>query len=298
MESLCGDLFAPASGRQFDLITAHPPFVPSTGPNMVYRDGGETGEEVTRRTIEALPVHLRPGGTCVILCVARDTQEQPFEDRVRDWLGDARDQFDIIFGLEKVLTVEEVVDSLRKRGQQISEAEARQLDERLRTLGTRQFVYGALFIRRGHEPMAAEPCRVRLTLAGVAADFERLLQWRNHCRQPGLNDWLARSQPRLAPKLHLTVRHVVREGALVPADFVFEVEAGFHAVLRPDAWVIPLIARLEGNKSVGEVFDAARAADELPAGFKLDDWLGLVRGLIDRGFLETAAPNHVSDGSD
>jgi SAM-dependent methyltransferase len=286
LQSFCGDLYAPVSGRQFDLITAHPPFVPATGTNMVYRDGGETGEEVTRRTIENLSAHLRPGGTCVILCVARDTQEQAFEHRVRDWLGAARDEFDILFGLEKVLTVEEVVDSLRKRGQQITEAEARQLYERLRSLGTRQFVYGAVFLRRCPEASAKEPCRVRLTTAGVAADFERLLHWRRHCRQPGLPEWLAKSRPRFAPRLQLTARHVVREGKLVPAEFVFEIEGGFHAALRPDAWVVPLVARLEGDQTVAEVFDAARAADELPTGFKLEDFLELVRKMIERGFLE------------
>lgn len=55
IRSLHGDLYAPVPGAQFDLISAHPPFVPATGQNMVYRDGGDTGEEVTRRIVEGLP---------------------------------------------------------------------------------------------------------------------------------------------------------------------------------------------------------------------------------------------------
>ena len=84
----------------------------------------------------------------------------------------------------------------------------------------------------------------------------------------------------------MTARHVVQDGELVPAEFVFSVERGFQAALRPDAWVVPLVARLEGSRSVQEVFEAARTANELPDGFKLEAFLDLVRKMIERGFLE------------
>lgn len=285
LESLCGDLYAPVAGRQFDLITAHPPFVPATGPNMVYRDGGETGEEVTRRTIEGLPAHLRIGGTCVILCVARDTKEQTFEQRARDWLGEAREQFDVVFGLENVLSVGGVVESMRKRGQHISDEQARQLYERLQSAGTRQFAYGALFIRRFASPGSQKPFRIGLTSAGSAANFERLLAWRQHSRQPGFAEWLQQSRPSFAPRLQLTARHRVQEGELVPAEFVFSIEDGLEAALRPDMWVVPLLAQLNGKRSVREVFESAQQAGELPEGFRLEDFAGLVGSMIERGFL-------------
>lgn len=290
LESLCGDLYAPVLGRQFDLITAHPPFVPATGANMVYRDGGATGEEVTQRLIEGLPAHLRPGGTCLILCVARDTAEKTFEQRVQEWLGSAREEFDVIFGLEKVLTVEGVVDSMRKRGQQVTEADAKELYVRLRSLGTRQFVYGALFLRRFAEPVAQKPFRIGLASEGTAAHFERLFAWRQFARQPGFAAWLPEARPRFASRLQLTARHLVQEGELVPAEFVFAIEDGLEAALRPDAWVVPLLARLNGKRSVREVFESARQADELPNGFRLSDFAGLVVNMIERGFLKVELP--------
>ncbi len=285
LESLRGDLYAPVSGREFDLITAHPPFVPATGPNMTYRDGGDTGEEVTRRTIEGLPVHLRPGGTCVILCVARDTKEQTFEQRAHEWLGENRNHFDAVFGLEKVLTVEGVVESMRKRGQQIKAEDARQLYERLRSCGTHQFVYGALFVRRFPTPINQKPFRIGMTPTGSAADFERLLAWRVQVRQPGFAEWLPQARPRFAPQLQLTARHVVQDAQLVPAEFVFSIEAGFEAALRPDAWIVPIVARLNGTRSVREVFAAAQQAGEWPQGFRLEDFISLIGPMIERGFL-------------
>ena len=285
IESLCGDLYSPVAGRRFDLICAHPPFVPSTGETMVYRDGGETGETVTRRIIEGLPAHLRPGGTAVVLCVACDTGQQTFEQRVREWLGRAGDEFDLIFGLEKVLSVMEVVESMRKRGQQIGDEAARQLHDRLHAAGTRQFVYGALYIRRCAERVVDAPVRVHLTSEGRAVDFERLLAWRHFRRQPGFSGWLAASRPQPALRLLLTARHVVQDGELVPAEFVFSIEGGFSAALKPDAWVVPLVARLNGKRSVQEVFAEAHGADELPHGFALEAFLGLVQRMIEMGLL-------------
>lgn len=286
IESLCGDLYEPVRGRQFDLISAHPPFVPATGQNMVYRDGGDTGEEVTRRIVEGLPAHLNPGGTCVVLCVARDVGDQPFEQRAGDWLGEKKREFDVVFGLEKVLSVAEVVESMRKRGQQLGEEEARQLLARLHSLGTRQFVYGALFLRRYAKPEGPEPSRVHLTPDGTGADFERLLAWRRHCQQPGFPEWLLNSRPRLAPQLELTVRHLVRDGTLMPMEFVFSVAAGFQAALRLDGWVVPLVARLEGTISVQEVFEAAHTAGELPEDFTREAFMALIQKMIERGFLQ------------
>ena len=92
----------------------------------------------------------------------------------------------------------------------------------------------------------------------------------------------------------LTARHVVRDGSLVPADFTFEIETGVQAALRPDAWVVPLLARLEGGATVAEVFAAAQTGDELPAGFKLEDFLDLVRIMIERRFLEVDCPASIN----
>ena len=133
--------------------------------------------------------------------------------------------------------------------------------------------------------MAEAPVRVRLTLAGRAADFERLLAWRQRRRQPGFSNWLAQSRPQLPAGLILTARHVVQDGDLVPAEFVFSIEAGFSAALRPDAWVVPLAARLNGKQTVQTVFAEAQAADELPAGFTLEAFLDLIQRMFDLGLL-------------
>lgn len=283
--SVCGDVFQPVNGRQFDVISAHPPFVPAVGPNMVYRDGGDTGEEVTRQIIAGLPAQLRAGGTCVILCVGRDTNEKTFEQRAQDWLGQSHHEFDIIFGCEKILSVGEVVESLRRGGTNPGEFNAQTITDRLLSLNTRQFVYGALFLRRLTASNGGEPLRLQLTTQGDASDFQRVFRWREETRQPDFTQRFAASRPRMANHLELTVRHVMKDGDLVPAEFTFNNEDGFRAVFRLDGWIVPLIARLNGTRSVHKVFEAARSADDLAPGFTLEAFLGLVRQLIEHGFL-------------
>lgn len=284
LESICGDLYEPLGDRKFDLISAHPPFVPAVGPNMIYRDGGDTGEDVIRRIVAGLPAHLRVGGECVILCVARDTGEGSFEQRALSWLGEKREEFDLIFGREKILSLEDVVASMKKN---LDANGAQQLMARFRSSDTRQFVYGALFIRRHAERAVREPSRVHLTLDGRATDFQRLLSWRERARRADFSRWLADSHPHLAARLELTIRHAMKDGELVPAEFIFSIDAGFHAALRPDGWVVPLVARLNGKKTVRQILDEARSAGELPQEFSLEPFVQLVSHMIERGFLES-----------
>jgi methylase of polypeptide subunit release factors len=284
--SLAGDLYDPLDGQQFDFISAHPPFVPATGKTMVYRDAGETGEDITRRIIEGLPRHLSPGGVAVVLCVARDTDTQPLERRVQEWLGPAVGEFDVVYGLEKVLGVVEVVDSMRKRGANLNQEQARHLLERLQSLHTRQFVYGAICLKRlaGSAP-APKPLRIQITPEATFADFARLFDLRDRVRQPGALEALAESRPTLAPELEIRARHIVKEGELVPAEFVFALESRVCSALRLDGFLVPLVARLNGGLSLRTVFEAAARNGELPAGFSLGNFVNLVYNMLELGML-------------
>ncbi len=89
LEALQGDLYAPVAGRRFDLITANPPFVPAPFQQVGFRDGGRSGEDVQRRIVEGLPVHLAPGGVAQIVTELGENDGAPLQLRLRRWLGDA-----------------------------------------------------------------------------------------------------------------------------------------------------------------------------------------------------------------
>jgi methylase of polypeptide subunit release factors len=287
VESLCGDLYAPAAGRQFDVISAHPPYVPAVESHMIFRDGGDTGEDIIRRVVEGLPVHLRPGGTAVIFCTGRDTGERPFEQRARAWLGEAGAAFDVVMGVDTLRSVEDVVASMRQRGLVKDDAQQQMVAARLRLLDTRAFVSGALVMRRHAQAVADAPLRLQLCRDVTAADFERVLAWRHLVRLGDARVAEAVLSPRLPQQLELNIRYGVQAGRLVPVEYLFARQSGFRAELKLDPLVAPLITRFGGGRPAASVLAAAYAAGEVPEALTQAVFAGLVRTMIERGLLET-----------
>jgi methylase of polypeptide subunit release factors len=284
--SLCGDLYAPVHNRRFDLITAHPPYVPTYGRAYVFRDGGDSGEIIVRRVIEGLPTHLRTDGVAMLVCAGRDTADEMFEQRVTSWLGPDATDFDIVFGLIKNLTIEDVVASLQSRSQPLTAEEARELRARLAELKTRQFAYGVLMLRRYGDPINETPLRIRLTETTVPADLDRLLHWRAFRRQAGFKPWLSAARPRFTSNTELAARHVVQDNRLIPSELTFHADGAFQSALRLDAWMVSIVANCDGERSTIDIFNAARSRDEMPEAFTFEDFANLVALMVEHGILE------------
>jgi hypothetical protein len=283
--SLCGDLYTPVHGHRFGLITAHPPYVPTYGRAYVFRDGGDSGEIIIRRIVEGLPAHLRSGGMAMMVCAGRDTVDETFEQRVAGWLGAAAAHFDMVFGLIKTLSINEIIESLQTRSQPLTSQEAKELRTRLTELGTRQFAYGVLMLRHCAERATAPPLRIRLTAKAEPADLGRLMTWRAFRRQAEFQPWLAAARPRFAAPTELTARHIVDEGRLVPADYTFRADGAFQTALQLDAWMVPVLATFDGEHSTREVFDAAHRAGDMPQAFTFADFSDLVGMMIELDIL-------------
>ena len=43
-----GDMYAPVEGLTFDRIVTHPPYIPAKQTGLIFRDGGEDGEQIIR----------------------------------------------------------------------------------------------------------------------------------------------------------------------------------------------------------------------------------------------------------
>jgi carbamoyltransferase len=90
MEVAEGNLFEPVSATdRFDLITANPPFVSSPVDEMLFRDGGPSGEAIQQRIVAGLPRHLGPGGMAQMVTELGEREGEPIVERVRQWLAGA-----------------------------------------------------------------------------------------------------------------------------------------------------------------------------------------------------------------
>jgi SAM-dependent methyltransferase len=289
VEVVQGDLYDAVAGRTFDRIVAHPPYVPSLGLAQIYRDGGATGEALIRRIVEGLPLHLRAGGIFCALSQGLDTKDGQFEDRVRGWLGDRGKEFDIIFAVDEERQPRNVLKNLADR-HQIPGASVKELTAEFERAGVLKMPYGALFIRRATSAIDRQPWTVRRKLSDATdgADLESAFAVHDRLTRVDFNAELTESKPQLAPRLQVKVTHVVHERGLVPADFIFETDKPFAAFGRFDAWMVPLMARFDGGITPKKIYEDARANDEMPEDFRLEDFAALVTRAIEAGYLVLA----------
>jgi methylase of polypeptide subunit release factors len=139
LTTLEGDLYQPVQGLTFDRIVAHPPYVPSLQPLPACLDGGPDGEQITRRILEGLSGHLRPGGRLYCSTMLSDRRGARLEHRLHAILGHSVDEFDLIVFRREALTPVEYGLRITSMGH-TAPAHVRQLQERFEQLEIERLV--------------------------------------------------------------------------------------------------------------------------------------------------------------
>jgi SAM-dependent methyltransferase len=290
VEALCGNLYEPVQGRKFDVICCHPPWLPSAGDAMIFRDGGDMGEAVVERVFGGLPDHLCDGGTGIVVALGRDCSNAAYEQRTRLWLGESGRDCDMILGISKIVPLEDMIQSVCRLHLSGDADQAERLGERYHEHGTEKFVYGAAVVRRTGTDVSEPPLRLRMSPAAKIEDFDRVFAFRRFRRWPHFRDWLAAAKPRLSPTLEATVRFVFRDGAMKPSSAILATNRPLAATVSPDPWIAELVLRLDGKEPVERTFDSARRAGQAPPDFTLPAFVDLVGQMIERGILDLDLP--------
>ena len=171
-----GSLYEPVAGKQFDLITAHPPYVAAFDTEMIFRDGGEDGEQITRAILAGLADHLKPGGQFYCDCTMTDREGAPLEERIREMLGPKQGEFDVIVG--QVSSLNPVV---QYAGALVEERSTPELFARrimaFKRLQITAFVAATVLIQRRTSNRPVVTRRRVLTGRTTAADFQWLMHY-------------------------------------------------------------------------------------------------------------------------
>jgi len=89
-----GDLFEPVGDERFQLIVANPPFVISPSSELTYRDGGRSGDELSRDVVVGCAERLEDGGFGHVLCSWVRAADEHYADTPSRWL--ARSDCDVV----------------------------------------------------------------------------------------------------------------------------------------------------------------------------------------------------------
>lgn len=286
------DLYSALQGKTFDRIVAHPPYVPSLSNAVIWRDGGATGEEPLRHIVEGLPAFLRRGGTFYASCGGFDTIEHKFEHRIRDWLGPAHGQFDVLFAVEFDKSPWDLAVASSSRPE--VDPGGQRLLERFTEMRAQNFAAGSLLIYRRTEsesrpPVQALTQRTQLSPMTDGSCLDAYLLWWRWLSSTESPAALGHLKPRLGASLRVKIDHVVVEHELVPCSIVLESSRPFQAETKVEPEMVQVLLRCDGETSLLELHGIARQASWVPENLTLPDFLKFSARMIERGYLEVDA---------
>jgi len=283
MTAVAGDMYAPVAGLTFDPITIHPPYVPSRQSKMVYRDAGEDGEQILRRAVEGLPQVLRPGGRYYSVQMATDRDGETFEQRVRKWLGDYADEFDVAVA---AISIKPPADHFAESIVQnrMGAEEAHDMVELLKSFNVKFLVYGALLIERHASPRKPLSGRIQTGDGFAERHLDWELRWQQRIIEPDVTDWLAACHAEPAPDLTVESKGKIKDGRLAWNEFHIRTQSPFSSSFRCEEWVAHLIAECDGS-TWKENYERARYRGLISEKVGLREFSGLLTLLVTLGIL-------------
>ena len=288
--ALRGDLYEPVRGLTFDRILAHPPYMPAFQTEMIFRDGGADGEQITRRIIEGLPEVLRPGGRLYCVCLATDREGAPLEQRVRGWLGEHEGAFDVM--VVETQPPENPTSFYALRAYQgtmkFGELEAR--DRFFKEAQVTQLVMVMIVVQRRASERPAFTVRRRGGPATVSAQVEWALRWETAAADPGTPARLVDVAPRVSDNVAVRMTHRRRGGEFVPTEYQVVVETPFRVELSVKAWLTTFLARCDGRTTVREHLAQLQEKHIVPADVTPEHFAEFVMKFVGDGIVEL--PGH------
>jgi methylase of polypeptide subunit release factors len=281
-----GDLFQPVEGLTFDRIAAHPPYVPVLQTAEIFYGGGEDGEEITKRIIAELPARLKPGGRfyCRTLGTARPGLS--FENRIREWLGEKRQEFDV--ALFTVQTFEPRQFALEETLNKNGGREQFALWEKLfMKNAVRELVLGIVVIQRIAGRRPAFTIRRTIRSGTPLSALEWAMRWEEQMQMEDATQILLRAKPVANPGIEILVRHVLRDGEISQESFTLTIEQPFATDCKVQPWMAALLPRCDGKTTVADLFELAKRKDWIVPDTPPGEFCRLLATLISGGFLQT-----------
>jgi SAM-dependent methyltransferase len=295
---LKGDLYQGVEGLTFDRIVAHPPYMPVLSKAQIFYDGGADGEQITRRCVEALPRFLKPGGCFYCQAQGSDRKGAPLEARVRSWLGEPQNDFDVAVVEKRAQAPKDAafIYSLKSKG---GFDTVELMLESLAGLGVESMAYGWIIVQRKND--ARNIFTVR-RLAGPRTGPEEiawLLQWETFVAA-GTSAFaeLQGMRPVARPSLELRTVYRLKDGDLVPDQFTLHTDDPFSMDCKVQPWVSLLIPLCDGKLTIQQLFEACKANHFIHVETPPQEFSELLGVLISGGFLEVEGyhPPHPQRG--
>jgi len=284
-DAVTSDLYESFQGQRFDIISAHPPYVPTLQPKWIFFSGGRDGEAITRRIIEGLPDHLNDGGIFFCLTMGGDHVDRPFECRVREWLGVRGGEFDVAFLVRREIDPQEF--ALRANRDTIRSREESELWGRLfQELRVASLAYGFLCIQRRAGARNTFTVRRRAALGAPRSPWEWLLRLETAMAEDEMSRLFLESALHAPQQTEFEVRHRLATGQWHPLSYRLRIPRPFDMECDAQPWMAHLISLCNGKLTGRDIFHVLLQNEALPASTREREFARAAAGLISGGFVE------------
>jgi len=285
--ALEGDLFAPVSGEKFDIIVAHPPYMPALEDEYIFRDGGPDGERITWRIFNGIAEHLRPGGVYYCDCLTSDRTGATVEERIRAALGEHSGEFDIMIAEIRNFDPVLYYANLAREGEMGESFESiGRRCEVFKALEIERLVFAAIMLRRRADERPGVSVRRRLSSHTHTHDFFRLLDWKSRTQawtdadRRSLLDARLRSNPELV----FRSSHRLREGQWIAEAFEMIAPAPFVVEGSVPPWFPQLLVWMDGDMRAREHLQHLKDAGHVPDNASEDEFATMLFNAVDGGY--------------
>jgi methylase of polypeptide subunit release factors len=278
------DLYGSLGLRTFDRIVAHPPYVPALKPKWIFFSSGEDGEEITRRIVQGLPVHLNDHGVFLALTMGTDRLDAPFECRIRQWLGDDGRDFDIALIVRKILEPHEF--AARANAQVVRDREESEAWKKLfARLGVESLVYGFIVIQRRTGAGETFTVRRQASPGSRRAPWEWLLAWESAAKE-GMPRLILERPLHAARDAEFHVRHRLEGGAWMPQSYTLRTDWPFSMECDAHPWMANLISLCDGRATGRDHLRVLAESGLLPPATLEEEFARAAAALVSGGFIE------------
>lgn len=284
-----GDAYEPAGNLQFDRIVAHPPYVPVLRHKWIYHSGGHDGEQITRKIVEGLPKHLAPGGQCICLAVGTDRTANTFEERIREWLGEASEEFDVAVVIRNAM--EPPVFAFRQILFGFSNLEdLRQWRDVFRQLQVTVVLYGPIIIQRRATPRKVFTVRRRAGRHTSPDALFWMMKWETMVAEGNLAARLLGSELKAVPGARLNIEHRLDGNSDWEAHhYMLRSSYPFEMDCEQSPFLALVTARIQKPVTGAALFDQLKRDRVIHPETDPEEFSDALATLISGGFAETSA---------
>ena len=290
IEALTGESFAAVEGRRFDLIVCNPPFFISPRSEYLFCDNPLDLDNLVRDLLGKAGSYLNEGGYLQMLCEWAQLSGQPWEERVAGWLEGTGCDAWIMKGLTQApeeyaqQRIRETVSDAT-RDEEIYEGYMTYYRER-----RVEAIHDGLIVMRrrtGDNWIRIE--EVPKTPTGALGDLvTATFAAHDFLREIESDEQLLALRPKLAPHVRLEQICEPSHGQWKAESLTLKLMSGFPFFMATLPLVADFLVNCDGEKTVEQVITGFAAAVEAPFDTVQRECLGIIRKLIERGFVVAA----------